>query len=95
LLRNGLARICIALPDAALHDLRTRRPSPDHYEVFADDDHRLHTDVTFSVVESLVGKFKNAEAQTKWAIHWNTTLCCKLAKCSFPHRLFLEGQRKL
>ena len=27
-------------------------------QVFADDDHRLHTDVTFSVVESLVGKFK-------------------------------------
>jgi catechol 1,2-dioxygenase len=27
-------------------------------QVFADDDHRLHTDVTFSVVESLVGKFQ-------------------------------------
>lgn len=27
-------------------------------QVFADDDHRLHTDVTFSVVESLVGQFK-------------------------------------
>jgi len=27
-------------------------------QVFADDDHRLHTDVTFSVGESLVGQFK-------------------------------------
>jgi catechol 1,2-dioxygenase len=31
-------------------------------QVFADDDHRLHTDVTFSVVESLVGKFKKRTA---------------------------------
>ena len=34
-------------------------------QVFADDDHRLHTDVTFSVVESLVGKFKKRTGPAK------------------------------
>jgi catechol 1,2-dioxygenase len=33
-------------------------------QVFADDDERLHTDVTFSVVESLVGRYQKHAADT-------------------------------
>lgn len=34
-------------------------------QVFADDDERLETDVTFSVVQSLVGRFQQHEADTQ------------------------------
>jgi len=45
-------------------------------QVFADDDHRLHTDVTFSVVESLVGSFdKNADASNPgYSLHYDLVL---------------------
>jgi len=45
-------------------------------QVFADDDHRLHTDVTFSVVESLVGRFaKNADASNPgYSLHYDLVL---------------------
>jgi catechol 1,2-dioxygenase len=45
-------------------------------QVFADDDHRLHTDVTFSVVESLVGSFaKNTDAANPgYTLHYDLVL---------------------
>lgn len=44
-------------------------------QVFADDDHRLHTDVTFSVVESLVGQFaKNSDGQPGYTLHYDLVL---------------------
>jgi catechol 1,2-dioxygenase len=45
-------------------------------QVFADDDHRLHTDVTFSVVESLVGSFaKSADASNPgYTLHYDLVL---------------------
>jgi len=45
-------------------------------QVFADDDHRLHTDVTFSVVESLVGRFAKNEDDSNpgYTLHYDLVL---------------------
>ncbi len=45
-------------------------------QVFADDDERLHTDVTFSVVESLVGKFqkRTGPGETGYALTYDFVL---------------------
>jgi catechol 1,2-dioxygenase len=43
-------------------------------QVFADDDERLETDVTFSVVESLVGSYKKHESGNYFTLHYDLTL---------------------
>lgn len=43
-------------------------------QVFADDDERLETDVTFSVVESLVGSYKKHESGKYFTLHFDLTL---------------------
>lgn len=43
-------------------------------QVFADDDERLETDVTFSVVESLVGNYKKHDNGNYFTLHYDLTL---------------------
>lgn len=43
-------------------------------QVFADDDERLETDVTFSVVESLVGSYKKYASGQYFTLHYDLTL---------------------
>ena len=58
-------------------------------QVFADDDERLHTDVTFSVVESLVGRFERQPSGNEHAsehaytLHYDLVL--QAGETVFPH----------
>ena len=53
-------------------------------QVFADDDERLHTDVTFSVVESLVGRFEQAAAPAASAYTLHYDLVLQPGEMHFP-----------
>jgi catechol 1,2-dioxygenase len=52
-------------------------------QVFADDDKRLETDVTFSVVESLVGNYKKHASGNYFTLHYDLTL--QSGELHFPH----------
>lgn len=53
-------------------------------QVFADDDERLHTDVTFSVVESLVGRYQHhADAGGHYTLDIDMVL--QTGDMHFPH----------
>jgi hypothetical protein len=54
--------------------------------VFADDDERLQTDVTFSVTQSLIGRFEactDSAGQDAFRLHYDLVL--QEGTMEFPH----------